>query len=103
MISPLQLNQHLDDEHTDTSIDQKDGIIKWFKNAQNTIMKPLSKTKQNISQLAINKFNEFDINGLDKQSELVTKAHWRPDGENLVCSNSTCDKNIRNGKHNCRK
>ncbi|RIA89185.1 FYVE zinc finger-domain-containing protein [Glomus cerebriforme] len=106
MISLLQLNRHLDDEHMDTSIDQKVGILKWFKNAQNTIMKPLSKTKlNNISQLAINKFSEFDINGLDKQSELVTKTHWQPDGEHIICSDFTCDKslNILNGKHNCRK
>ncbi|CAB5183813.1 19868_t:CDS:10 [Rhizophagus irregularis] len=92
MVSLLQLNRHLDDEHMDTSIDQKDGIIKWFKNAQSTIMKPLSKTKNNISQLAMNKFNEFDINGLDKQSEFVTKAHWKQDVENIVCSNSACEK-----------
>ncbi|CAI2170885.1 3009_t:CDS:2 [Funneliformis geosporum] len=102
-----QLNRHLDDMHTD-SIDQKDGIIKWFKNAQSTIMKPLSKTRlnniSNLPQLAINKFNEID-NGLDQHSELVTKAHWQQDGENIVCSNSTCDKSLnnRNGKHNCRK
>ncbi|CAG8522589.1 16423_t:CDS:10 [Funneliformis mosseae] len=103
-----QLNRHLDDMHTDTSIDQKDGIINWFKNAQSNIMKPLSKTRlnniSNLPQFAMNKFNEID-NGLDQNSELVTKAHWKKDGENIVCSNSTCDKslNIRNGKHNCRK
>ena len=109
MISLSQLNRHLDDAHMDTSIDQKDGIIKWIKNAQSTIMKPLSKAKlnsiPNLSQLAMNRFNEIDFNGLDQQSESVTRAHWKLDGENTVCSSANCNKslNLINGKHNCRK
>ncbi|CAG8657374.1 11017_t:CDS:10, partial [Racocetra persica] len=108
MISILQLNRHLDDVHIDTSADQRDGIIQWFKKAQTTILNPLSsKTKNiaNLPQIAINKLNDLDANWLDSQSDLVTKIHWQMEGENDICSNSSCDKflNLRNGKHNCRK
>lgn len=103
-----QLNQHLDDVHTDTAIDQKDSIIKWFKNAQSTLMKPLSKTKNlstQMSQMAIQVLNDIDANRLDQQSEFVTKSHWQKEGENDQCSDAACGKSLslKNGKNNCRK
>ncbi|CAG8578740.1 140_t:CDS:2, partial [Dentiscutata heterogama] len=115
MISIHQLYRHLYDIHDihiddidDTSTDQRDGFIQLFKKAQSTILNPLSSKAKNIAnlpQMAINKLNDLDSNWLDQQSDLVTKIHWQLEGENDICSNSTCDKslNLRNGKHNCRK
>ncbi|CAG8455560.1 11073_t:CDS:1 [Diversispora eburnea] len=107
-INLFQLNQHLDDAHTDAAIDQRDKIIKWFKNAQSTLMKPLSKTKNistQMSQMALHVFNDIDANWLDQQSENVTRELWQKEGENDHCSNSSCNKglNLKNGKNNCRK
>ncbi|KAG9306898.1 hypothetical protein G9A89_002567 [Geosiphon pyriformis] len=116
MISLLQLNQHLDDLHSDTSIDQKDGILNWFRNAQNTIGKqlskaPLTRTKltnisSNLSQTVISKLNELDVGMIsDEQPDYVAKGHWQLPSENDFCTKSNCDKqlNLKNGKQNCRK
>ena len=112
MISLAQLNQHLDDVHSEESGAKKDIILSWFKNAQSTLMKPLSKAKlaslpnqlsQTVTQTVINKLSELDV--LDENSELVTRSHWQRESENDQCSHSNCGKtvNLRNGKHNCRK
>jgi hypothetical protein len=103
----LVLNQHLDDAHSEEPNAKKD-ILNWLKNAQSTIMKPLTKAKlaslpNQLSQTVINKLNELDP--LDENSELVTRIHWQKDSDNDLCSHSNCGKtvNLRNGKHNCRK
>ncbi|CAG8562141.1 8702_t:CDS:10 [Paraglomus occultum] len=112
MISLAQLNQHLDDVHSEESNAKKDVILNWFKNAQSTIMKPLSKAKlaslpnqlsHTVTQTVINKLSEIDA--LDEGSELVTRSHWQRESENDQCSHSNCGKtvNLRNGKYNCRK
>ncbi|CAG8466794.1 9421_t:CDS:2 [Ambispora leptoticha] len=117
MISLLQLNQHIDDLHSDTSIDQKDGILNWFKNAQSTIGKQLSKTtplaknklssiSKDLSQTVISKLSELDVGVvLDEQPDYVTKVHWQKESENDCCSNAGCEKmlNLKNGRQNCRK
>ncbi|CAG8716026.1 14284_t:CDS:10, partial [Acaulospora morrowiae] len=99
MINLLQLNQHLDDVHTETTIEHKDSTMKWVKNAQTTIMKPLSKTKKLFDQFVANVTNGYS------QSEFVTRDHWQKEGDNDQCSYSSCEKtlNLRNGKNNCRK
>ncbi|CAG8451484.1 6551_t:CDS:10 [Ambispora gerdemannii] len=117
MISLRQLNQHLDDLHGDTSVDQKDGILNWFKNAQSTIGKQLSKTtplaknklssiSKDLSQTVISKFSELDVGAvLDEQPDYVTKAHWQKESEHDCCSSAGCDKmlNLKHGRQNCRK
>ncbi|CAJ0631150.1 4132_t:CDS:2 [Entrophospora sp. SA101] len=90
---------------------KKNGLVKWLKNAQSTILKPLSKTKlnniQNLRQFTIKL--EQDGAGtsvvFDQNSEgPIVKNHWQPYGDNDTCSISNCRKslNILSGKNNCR-
>lgn len=109
-----ELNEHLDDVHSDSesAIDVKDGLVKWLKNAQSTILKPLSKTKLNNIQTLRQFTLKLDQEGVgtsvifDQNPEgPIVKNHWQPHGDNDTCSISNCKKslNILSGKNNCRK
>lgn len=123
MVTLLQLNRHLDDNHKNLEEVQQDEAKDWFK-------KQMVKAKRFQPLAVLNqKFKGFDVFDPDDAprsptlrpgntptptatpepvqpdaDEVVTRAHWQPHRSNDACSEPECGKRLvsANGSVNCR-
>ncbi|CAN6627291.1 vacuolar segregation protein Pep7p [Trichomonascus vanleenenianus] len=106
MVTLLQLNRHLDDEHSGVDKVENEQIKSWF-------MKKVEKARQLQSVTSVF-HNGFSFDGLDEERgrpespapvEEITRKHWQKTSPGDRCSDILCDKilNSRNGSVNCRQ
>ncbi|KAI9891463.1 MAG: carboxypeptidase Y-deficient [Vezdaea aestivalis] len=120
MMTLLQLNRHLDDNHQNLEEVQQDEVKDWFK-AQMTKAKrfqPLAVLNQKLRGLDAFESNDAPqaapivANGSSATAparpdpeEVVTKAHWQRSRPGELCAEPSCGKNLGpvNGSVHCRK
>lgn len=123
MITLLQLNRHLDDNHQELPEVQQDEVKTWFDKQVVKAKKfqPLVVINQKLKGLDIFEPNESpivttpttlsgkrpilsELSKLDPD-ELVIKSHWQKLGYNDLCTEPSCGKKLGsvNGNVNCRK
>ncbi|KXJ89125.1 FYVE zinc finger-domain-containing protein [Microdochium bolleyi] len=124
MLTLLQLNRHIDDNHQELAPVEQDEVKTWF---DKQVLKakrfqPLSVINQKLRGLEVFESNEaappvavpagpatsrtaapiaempFD------PDDIITKSHWQRTGPNDSCTDPTCDKRLGavNGNINCR-
>ncbi|MCJ1282206.1 carboxypeptidase Y-deficient [Xylographa opegraphella] len=124
MMTLLQLNRHLDDDHKNLEEVRQDEVKDWFKTQMVKAKKfqPLAVLNQKLKGLDVFESNDSPPPpGLPAVTspapakspeqprvdpdEVVTRAHWQKPASNDVCSEPLCGKrlNSTNGKVNCRK
>ncbi|MCJ1378629.1 carboxypeptidase Y-deficient [Xylographa soralifera] len=124
MVTLLQLNRHLDDDHKNLEEKKQVEAKDWFKTQMVKAKKfqPLAVLNQKLKGLDVFESNDPPPSpGLPPvvspapakspepprvdPDEVVTRAHWQKSGSNDVCSEPPCGKrlNSTNGKVNCRK
>ncbi|SLM39429.1 vacuolar segregation protein [Lasallia pustulata] len=119
MVTLLQLNRHLDDDHKNLEEVKQDEVKDWFKSQMIKAKKfqPLAVLNQKFKGLDV--FESNDTLSAQRSSsstisatevkpdpdEVVTRQHWQRHGPNDVCSEPMCGKRLTstNGKVNCRK
>ncbi|OAA74369.1 Zinc finger, FYVE/PHD-type [Akanthomyces lecanii RCEF 1005] len=121
MVTLLQLNRHIDDNHQELPAEEQDEVKTWF---DKQVLKakrfqPLSLINQKLRGLEVFESNESvqpqqqivsHAPGKAQEvhvdpEELITKIHWqRPTGHDR-CTDPACGKNLgpMNGSINCRK
>ena len=123
MVTLLQLNRHLDDNHKNLEEVQQDEAKDWFKKQMVKAKKfqPLAVLNQKFKGLEV-----FDSDDTPRSptlrpgntptpiptpeptqtdpDEVVTRAHWQPHRPNDACSEPACGKRLvsANGSVNCR-
>ncbi|TQV97495.1 vacuolar segregation protein (Pep7) [Cordyceps javanica] len=121
MVTLLQLNRHIDDNHQELPAEEQDEVKTWFdKQVQKAKrFQPLSLINQKLRGLEAFESNESvqphqhvvsHAAGKSQEvhmdpEELITRIHWqRPTGHDR-CTDPTCGKNLgsMNGSINCRK
>ncbi|KAI6713483.1 hypothetical protein JHW43_003961 [Diplocarpon mali] len=126
MMTLLQLNRHLDDNHQELPAVEQDEVKNWFDKqvikAKN--FQPLAVINQKLKGLDVFESNESlyipvstpvshagnrlstpePARAVDPD-EVVTRAHWQRTGFNDLCSEPACGKRLGavNGSVNCRK
>ncbi|MCJ1478101.1 carboxypeptidase Y-deficient [Lambiella insularis] len=128
MLTLLQLNRHLDDNHKNLEEVKQDEVKDWFKTQMVKAKKfqPLAVLNQKLKGLDVFESNDPpsfppSSSGLPPitspgrvkspepqkidPDEVVTRDHWQRQGPNDICSEPLCGKrlNSTNGKVNCRK
>ncbi|MCJ1292924.1 carboxypeptidase Y-deficient [Xylographa carneopallida] len=124
MVTLLQLNRHLDDDHKNLEENKQDEVKDWFKTQMVKAKKfqPLAVLNQKLKGLDVFESNDPPSSpGLPPVTspapakspepprvdpdEVVTRVHWQKPTSNDVCSEPLCGKrlNSTNGKVNCRK
>ncbi|ATY66422.1 vacuolar segregation (Pep7) [Cordyceps militaris] len=120
MVTLLQLNRHIDDNHQELPAEEQDEVKTWFdKQVQKAKrFQPLSLINQKLRGLEVFEPNEAPqphphvsshAPGKSQEvhidpEELITRHHWqRPTGHDR-CTDPTCGKNLGpiNGNINCR-
>ncbi|KAJ6788813.1 hypothetical protein PWT90_02816 [Aphanocladium album] len=121
MVTLLQLNRHIDDNHQELPAEEQDEVKTWF---DKQVLKakrfqPLSLINQKLRGLEVFESNESAPSPQHAVShapgksqeihidpeELITRIHWeRPTGHDR-CTDPACGKNLgpMNGSINCRK
>ncbi|KAL9117023.1 MAG: hypothetical protein Q9187_006442 [Circinaria calcarea] len=124
MVTLLQLNRHLDDNHKNLEDVKQDEVKDWFKMQMIKAKKfqPLAVLNQKLKGLDVFESNDAPPSpGLPPTpsanlsrvpeprkpdtDEEVIRAHWQRHGQNDICSEPSCGKRITstNGNVNCRK
>ncbi|CAF9935871.1 MAG: carboxypeptidase Y-deficient [Heterodermia speciosa] len=119
MVTLLQLNRHLDDNHKNLEEVKQDEVKDWFKTQMVKAKKfqPLAVLNQKFKGLDVFEPNEpprsstpvpnaaLQERPAPDPDEVVTRAHWQKHGLNDPCSDPACGKRLgtANGKVNCRK
>ncbi|KAI9668902.1 MAG: carboxypeptidase Y-deficient [Caeruleum heppii] len=119
MVTLLQLNRHLDDNHQNLEEVEQDRVKNWWKGrmvkAKN--FQPLAVFSQKLKGLDVFESNDSPAppavtNGAHSPEpsrpdpdEVVTRAHWQRTGSNDACAEPMCGRNLGvvNGSINCRK
>ncbi|KAL1960649.1 hypothetical protein VTO42DRAFT_7228 [Malbranchea cinnamomea] len=121
MVTLLQLNRHLDDEHRNLEDERQVEVKDWFQIQVEKARKfqPLAVLNQKLKGLDVFEPNSNHnvpaaaparaaagggVVVVDPE-ELVTRAHWQPRSLHDVCEDPTCEKRltVTNGCVNCRK
>ncbi|OWB66970.1 hypothetical protein B5S30_g2319 [[Candida] boidinii] len=131
MISLLQLNRHLDDEHTinENLMSNESDFKNWFKkkvvdratdvfknnkldilDSGNVLFSDSAVSDSNMSgsersKRVVSSVNNKNNNQMQNLQDSLPKSHWKRPYLGLTCHLKTCDKplNNRNGMVNCRK
>ncbi|KAK0371185.1 FYVE zinc finger [Colletotrichum limetticola] len=116
MLTLLQLNRHIDDNHQELPEVEQDEVRTWF---DKQVLKakrfqPLSIINQKLRGLDVFESNESLpiappttaklIEGPIDPDELITRSHWQRQTSNDRCTDPTCGKGLGavNGSINCR-
>ncbi|KFX91189.1 hypothetical protein V490_06032, partial [Pseudogymnoascus sp. VKM F-3557] len=127
MMTLLQLNRHLDDDHRELPPVEQDEVKTWFEKQVVKAKKfqPLVVINQKLKGLDVFESND-SLAALPIQTtasstqrtpqaveqirqpdpdEVVTRTHWQKNGYNDVCTEPSCGKRLGpvNGNINCRK
>ncbi|KAH8203011.1 hypothetical protein TruAng_002845 [Truncatella angustata] len=123
MLTLLQLNRHIDDNHQELPDFQQDEVKTWFDKQVLKAKKfqPLSLINQKLRGLEVFESNEAapvpshtrDIPGSKPPAllespfdpdDIITKSHWQRSGFNDFCTDPACGKGLGavNGSINCR-
>ncbi|KAF2456283.1 hypothetical protein BDY21DRAFT_348454 [Lineolata rhizophorae] len=129
MMTLLQLNRHLDDEHANLEEEEQDEVKTWFRNQMVKAKKfqPLAVLNQKLKGLDVFESNDSPQPPPQSQhhptsslagsasaipepavrldpEELVTRTHWQRPGPYDMCSEPMCGKRLggANGTINCR-
>ena len=127
MVTLLQLNRHLDDNHGEIEEERQDEVKDWFKAQMVKAKKfqPLAVLNQKLKGLDVFESNDeatcseegrpaSDSNVASRTSvpqlfspgpdEAVTTQHWQKRGPNDACAEPTCGKRLTttNGSVHCR-
>ncbi|KAF2199182.1 hypothetical protein GQ43DRAFT_473853 [Delitschia confertaspora ATCC 74209] len=111
MVTLLQLNRHLDDNHQNLVEEEQDEVKTWFKTQMTKAKKfqPLAVLNQKLKGLDVFESNDTPVAPLNHTSgfptpesppprrdpdEEVTRAHWQRPGYRDVCSDPTCGRPI---------
>ncbi|ORY70483.1 FYVE zinc finger-domain-containing protein [Pseudomassariella vexata] len=122
MLTLLQLNRHIDDNHQELPDFQQDEVKTWF---DKQVLKakrfqPLSLINQKLKGLEVFESNEtplppVPVNTASKATafpdlpvdpdDLITHSHWQRQGPNDRCTEPACGRGLGvvNGSINCRK
>ncbi|UNI20512.1 carboxypeptidase Y-deficient [Purpureocillium takamizusanense] len=119
MVTLLQLNRHIDDNHQELPEEEQDEVKTWF---DKQVLKakrfqPLSIINQKIRGLEVFESNEsnhvptpalaskINHDGPVDPDELITRNHWQRSTAYDVCTDPACGKGLGpiNGSINCRK
>ncbi|KAF3026833.1 carboxypeptidase Y-deficient [Neopestalotiopsis sp. 37M] len=124
MLTLLQLNRHIDDNHQELPDFQQDEVKTWFDKQVLKAKKfqPLSMINQKLRGLEVFESNETaplpthtrEVSAtraptiLDTPfdpDDIITKSHWQRSGFNDFCTDPACGKGLGavNGSINCRK
>ncbi|KZL77752.1 FYVE zinc finger [Colletotrichum tofieldiae] len=116
MLTLLQLNRHIDDNHQELPEVEQDEVRTWF---DKQVLKakrfqPLSIINQKLRGLDVFESNESMpiappaaaklVEGPIDPDELITRSHWQRQTSNDLCTDPTCAKGLGavNGSINCR-
>ncbi|EFQ33773.1 FYVE zinc finger [Colletotrichum graminicola M1.001] len=116
MLTLLQLNRHIDDNHQELPEIEQDEVRTWF---DKQVLKakrfqPLSIINQKLRGLDVFESNESMpiaaptvtklVEGPMDPDELITRSHWQRQTSNDRCTDPTCPKGLGavNGSINCR-
>ncbi|KDN69192.1 putative FYVE zinc finger [Colletotrichum sublineola] len=116
MLTLLQLNRHIDDNHQELPEVEQDEVRTWF---DKQVLKakrfqPLSIINQKLRGLDVFESNESMpiaapsmtklVEGPIDPDELITRAHWQRQTSRDRCTDPTCAKGLGavNGSINCR-
>ncbi|KAI9871301.1 MAG: carboxypeptidase Y-deficient [Pleopsidium flavum] len=109
MVTLLQLNRHLDDDHKNLEEVKQDEVKDWFKTQMVKAKKfqPLAVLNQKLKGLEVFEANDVPLSAALPPSghsapeaprpdpdEFVTRAHWQRHGVNDVCSEPLCGKRL---------
>ncbi|QSZ34371.1 hypothetical protein DSL72_005963 [Monilinia vaccinii-corymbosi] len=125
MMTLLQLNRHLDDNHQELPAVEQDEVKNWFDKQVIKAKKfqPLAVINQKLKGLDVFESNDMPTFSSSIPSalsgnrtstpepvrpdpdEVITRAHWQKAGFNDVCTEPICGKRLGavNGSVNCRK
>ncbi|KAI0177698.1 FYVE zinc finger protein [Pestalotiopsis sp. NC0098] len=124
MLTLLQLNRHIDDNHQELPDFQQDEVKTWFDKQVLKAKKfqPLSMINQKLRGLEVFESNEAApvpthtrevstarapalLDPPFDPDDIITKSHWQRTGYNDVCTDPACGKGLGavNGSINCRK
>ncbi|KAG4025429.1 hypothetical protein MFRU_058g00140 [Monilinia fructicola] len=125
MMTLLQLNRHLDDNHQELPEVEQDEVKNWFDKQVIKAKKfqPLAVINQKLKGLDVFESNDVPIysnpipNALSGNristpelsrpdpDEVITRTHWQKSGFNDICTEPICGKRLGavNGNINCRK
>ncbi|KZF23349.1 hypothetical protein L228DRAFT_282083 [Xylona heveae TC161] len=120
MVTLLQLNRHLDDDHQNLEEVEQDEVKNWFKTQMVKAKKfqPLAVLNQKLKGLDVFESNDTPPSFVPPSSnaavaephradpdELVTREHWQRPRPDEVCSEPICERRLGaiNGSVNCRK
>ncbi|PHH60020.1 hypothetical protein CDD81_2188 [Ophiocordyceps australis] len=122
MVTLLQLNRHIDDNHQELPEHEQNEVNTWF---DKQVLKakrfqPLSLINQKLRGLDVFESNESNILSSTSQAgastrlgadnfadpdEFITRSHWQRSTSSDRCTDPTCGKSLGsiNGSINCRK
>ncbi|KAL2682995.1 hypothetical protein Neosp_007457 [[Neocosmospora] mangrovei] len=119
MMTLLQLNRHIDDNHQELPEEEQDEVKTWF---DKQVLKakrfqPLSLINQKLRGLDVFESNESSpvppsiaaakspLEGPIDPDELITRQHWQRSTSYDQCTDPTCGRSLGpiNGSINCRK
>ncbi|RCI08979.1 hypothetical protein L249_5019 [Ophiocordyceps polyrhachis-furcata BCC 54312] len=120
MMTLLQLNRHIDDNHQELPEQEQDEVKTWF---DKQVLKakrfqPLTLINQKLRGLDVFESNESNplppqatasgkqpFGGPIDPEELITRNHWQRSTAHDVCTDPTCGRGLGpiNGNINCRK
>ncbi|KAM0430424.1 hypothetical protein ACHAPT_005770 [Fusarium lateritium] len=119
MMTLLQLNRHIDDNHQELPEEEQDEVKTWF---DKQVLKakrfqPLSLINQKLRGLDVFESNESSpvppsiaagkspLEGPIDPDELITRQHWQRSTSYDQCTDPTCGRSLGpiNGSVNCRK
>ncbi|KAH7241828.1 FYVE zinc finger-domain-containing protein [Fusarium tricinctum] len=119
MMTLLQLNRHIDDNHQELPEEEQDEVKTWFDKQVLKAKKfqPLSLINQKLRGLDVFESNESapvvapsvaagknPLEGPIDPDELITRQHWQRSTSYDLCTDPTCGKSLGplNGSINCR-
>lgn len=121
MMTLLQLNRHIDDNHQELAVEEQDEVKTWF---DKQVLKakrfqPLSLINQKLRGLDVFESNEsipilpppstaagkLPLEVPIDPEELITRHHWQRSTNYDFCTDPTCGRGLGplNGSINCRK
>ncbi|RDW69296.1 hypothetical protein BP6252_08316 [Coleophoma cylindrospora] len=123
MMTLLQLNRHLDDNHQELPEVEQDEVKNWFDKQVVKAKKfqPLAVINQKLKGLDVFESNDVSTSSAPPglisgnrvstpeyrpdPDEVVTRAHWQKSGYSDLCTEPACGKRLGavNGSVNCRK
>lgn len=119
MVTLLQLNRHIDDEHQELAEAEQDEVKTWFDKQVSKAKRfqPLTLINQKLRGLDVFESNESQllpapastgpkpVEPFIDPEELVTRKHWQRPTANDVCTDPPCGNKLGplNGSINCRK